>query len=499
MTAGMIKRNKTVFLVKVDNAVYRNVPPLGLLYLGSSLRKAGFDPRIFHITGNEIDEVGRLVSEEKPLFVGFSVVTGWGIKPAAKLSRLIKQKTDVPVVWGNVHPSQLPEQCLNEDYIDIVCIGEGEETVTELAQALESGSDLNHVQGIGFKDSEGNIIINERRPFIADLDRYEIDWGLVDLERYVTPEWKVKRTLRLTASRGCPYRCTFCYNKSFNKSRHRRHSADYVISHLKYLNEKKNIAGFYFNDDNFFVNKEWAWSILESRRCNYYVNCRTEYIDNEFASRLAAAGCREILLGYESGSDRVMKNLLKKGAMPRNNIDATYLLSRHPRIRIIGSFIVGLPGETGHDRQDSLRMIGDILKMHPNIQLIIAFFRPFPGCELYDEAVKRDFRPPEKTEDWFAYDSLSNVHYLPWLDKEESRHLEALCRSADILAALDRFNIPIARQIVRKMMIDGRYDNNFLRLLNKIRTRYAFDESDRTGTLVIRKTFDWLKKVKNLN
>jgi radical SAM superfamily enzyme YgiQ (UPF0313 family) len=491
-----VPNNRLVHLIKIDNRIYRDVPPLGLLYLGDSLRKAGYEVEVHQVLSDEIEECARRVVDRGPLFAGLSVVTGWGVEAAAELSRMIKAESEIPVVWGNVHPSHLPQQCLEEDYIDIVCVGEGEVTVVELAHALDRGGDLGGIAGIGYT-ADGRVVMNERRPHSSDLDQFEPDWDLVDIERYITPCWGIERTLRVIASRGCPYDCSFCYNQAFNLREWRRHSADYTIGHLSALAEEHDINAFYFNDDNFFVDVEWAWKVLEGIGLPYFVNVRPEFITEPFAAKLAETGCKELLVGFESGSDRVLNEILYKRPAA-NNLNAIEALRKHPEIQVTGSFMTALPGETDEEARKTIDMICHFLEIHPNIRVILAFYRPMPGTELYRIALDQGFIPPATTEGWSSYDALSNKHDLPWLDERSSRERAAMCSAMDVLAALYKFDVPILKSTVRRQVLAGNYESRTLSLMNAIRTRYAFDRSDGRGARLLRWVVDGVKRRRNL-
>lgn len=483
----------------MDHEIYKNVPPLGLLYLGYALKKAEYKVKIHHILENDIQRCCDEILNEQPLWIGFSVVTGWNLKPAAELSRLLKRKSDIPIVWGNVHPTHLPEQCLSEEYIDIVCLGEGEESAVELATALEEKRSISRIKGIGFKNEGGRIIINQRRPLLQNLDQYEADWSLVDIRRYIVPSWGMKRTLRVIASRGCPYNCTFCYNTSFNMRRWRCHSPNYIIDRLNRLADKFDIEAFYFNDDNLFANQTWAWQILENINRPYYASARPEYIDANFAERLSKTRCKEVLIGFESGSDPVLKNILKKGSSSKQHEQAVENLSRHPEMKIDVSFITALPDETPEDFQKTREMINFILEAHPNQRIILAFYRPLPGTELYKLALKRGFKAPRDTEGWFVFDCLANRLDLPWMDKDTTEQIEALCQSLDVLAALYKFNVPLLKGFVRNAIRKEDYRHRLLLFLNKVRIRYAFDGMENRRTILLRRLVNKLKAWKRLD
>ena len=180
------------------------------------------------------------VVRDKPLFVGFSMFTAGGIRNTAEVCKEIKKVSNIPIVWGNAHPTLVPEQCLKELYIDLIVLGEGEETVVELARALEKGRTPSEVKGIGYTEN-GKLKFTEPRPFIQNLDRYRIDWSFVDVERYVTPYWNLKRVISLVTSRGCPFNCCFCYNQVFHQRKWRAHSVDFVVSEVEKLKHDHGI------------------------------------------------------------------------------------------------------------------------------------------------------------------------------------------------------------------------------------------------------------------
>jgi len=133
-------------------------PPLALLYVGSYLVNNGYEVKVFDIFPDQIDETIEEIIKDNPLFVGFSVLTGitsfYSCIMADKLKRI---SPETKIVWGGHHPSLLPSQCLNEEFVDIVCIGEGEETALEIANALSDNISLKYIKGIGFKNNSKEI------------------------------------------------------------------------------------------------------------------------------------------------------------------------------------------------------------------------------------------------------------------------------------------------------------------------------------------------------
>jgi anaerobic magnesium-protoporphyrin IX monomethyl ester cyclase len=197
--------------------------PYGILFLAAVLEKAGHNVTIYD---NNIDsrKPEDFVSVNANL-IGFSVLTGRSIGNAIDQSKVFKEIFPrASIVWGGVHPSLMPEQTVAEPFIDYVVVGEGEYTLLELVNHLEEGKPgLHSIQGLVFK--QGDIIIkNDPRPFIKNLNELpDPAWHLVDIKQY--------SAITLNTSRGCPFRCTFCYNQTFNKGRRADFSAEKKPSH----------------------------------------------------------------------------------------------------------------------------------------------------------------------------------------------------------------------------------------------------------------------------
>ncbi len=451
---------KNIALVKINLAVDMNMPPLGLLYIGDALTKAGYKVKIHHILPEDVNNCAQEIVQDSPLFVGFSVFTGNCMPSYAALSRLIKSKTDIPTVWGNAHPSLLPEQCLNEDYIDIICIGEGELTSVELANALENKIDLSQVKGISYK-KKGLAVINAEREFIKDLDNYYLNWDLVDITKYIQPRWKLKRVLPVTTSRGCPYACGFCYNQQFNRRKWRAHSVDFVVSRLKDLVNKHNLDGLLFLDDEFFVDKNRSFKIVEDIGLPYYTNARVEYVDEEFAQRLNVSKCRVIMFGIESGSDRVLSDVIHKGSTVKDSLKAVGILSKYKDLEIAISLIFAFPGETYEEFRASVKLIIKLLKIHPNMSVTTGFFLPVPGTQLFKSAIKEGFVPPNRTEDWHIMDRWKNKLELTWVRWITSKECVRLRNDLLILSLLYKNNIPVAKDIMSWRIYSGDYFMHF--------------------------------------
>lgn len=362
-----------IFLVQVDYSKHlsEEIVPIGCLHVGSALKNVGFEVRIIHCTELEIDKYVNEIVKAHPIWVGFSVMTGPQTMHSAWMSKKIKAHSDFPIVWGGIHPSLLPGQCLQENYIDIVVIGEGEETAIELSQMLENKKSLERVLGLGYKLKQNGQLkpcVNDRRPFIENLDadKYRLDFELLDATKYFLKAGtgKYQRVFSYKTSRGCPFNCGFCYNNEFNLRRWRGKSPERVIEDISYLKKTYQIDGVKFYDDEFYVNRERALKILEGIGIPAKTDIRIDMITEELAARLKEFNVFDMLIGIESGSDRVLK-LLNKGITVEQIKRGVEILAKY-NLKVGYSAIIGIPTETEEEMNATIDLILWIHSIHKN-------------------------------------------------------------------------------------------------------------------------------------
>ncbi|NQU77863.1 B12-binding domain-containing radical SAM protein [Candidatus Falkowbacteria bacterium] len=392
----------------------QHILPLGILSVGSALKRAGFKVKLSNINEKQISALVHELALMKPLYVGLSVMTGIQTKHAVEFSKFLKEKApEIKIVWGGIHPSLLSEQCLREDYVDYVMIGEGEVTSVEFAQALSGGDDLSKVKGLGFK-LDGELVFNEERPFINDLDEYPIDWGLVDLEKYIYPLAGYKRVIAYKSSRGCPFDCGFCYNRIFNKNTWRTWSVEQVVRDINFLKKEYKVEAIKFYDDNFFVNKDRALEILEGIKMPAHFEVRIDAVTEELARKLKEYQAFDLLIGVESGSDRILK-MLNKRITVDDIKKAAKILGKYD-LRATYSTIVGVPTETKEEFEKTIDLMYELYKIHPKAVFTLGAYMPYPGSKLYDFCLEHGFRPPKTTEGWGNIDRFRPDFKNPWAD-----------------------------------------------------------------------------------
>ena len=418
---SLFGKRPDVYLVKFD-AYWHPYIPYALLHVGAHLKQAGFSYRILHniwqnSAESELQSFAREVIAARPQWVGVSVITGRSAYFSARFSRLIKEHSTIPVVWGGIHPTIMPEQCLRQDYVDYVVLGEGEERAAELARCLRSGEDPSRLDGVGGK-RDGEMFINPPAGKV-NVDSIEIDWSS-DLRPYLA-----NGGLSYISSRGCPYRCDFCVNGALDNHAWRPVAEDRVLDDIAFLKRKYGIKYVHFNDDNFFVDRDRAFRILASVGLRWFAETRVNYLDEEFARRVKdTARCEKLMAGGESGSENVLK-AIRKGHTREHMLEAARLIGVH-KIPSSWSFIIGMPVESCADIRETFRFIKTLEGLAEAPFCKPGLYIPYPGTVLYDRAVELGFVPPDEPEGWIACERYTGANRAtheiltyPWVDNRK--------------------------------------------------------------------------------
>jgi radical SAM superfamily enzyme YgiQ (UPF0313 family) len=390
--------------------------PLGILSVGSALKKAGFEVKLMNVTEKNIEKAAEEIISLNPDFVGVSVMTGIQTKHSAELSKQIKAlKSDLPIVWGGIHPSLLPEQCLGENYVDYVVIGEGEITITEFANQLKGSRNFSVIDGLGYK-KEDKIIFNKEREFIKNLDDYRLDFSLIDINKYLFKLRDSKKAIAYKSSRGCSFNCAFCYNKIFNKNKWRTWSIDSVVEDINFLKKEYGVDAIKFYDDNFFIDRQRALEILEKIDIPAHTEVRIDMITDDLAKRMKELKVSELLIGIESGSNRMLQ-LINKGYTVDKIREGVKILAKY-NLYTTYSTIVGLPTETEEEFNKTLDLMSWVHQMHPRAGFTLGAYLPYPGSLMYKFAIEKGFNSPAKTEDWGSIDRFRKDFASPWVDRK---------------------------------------------------------------------------------
>ncbi|MDP2943889.1 MAG: radical SAM protein [Candidatus Omnitrophota bacterium] len=401
--------NTDVLLI---NAITRkHIPaylPNGLLWIAAVLRENGFSVGVYDRNVDTRD-VREVLQKFRPKIIGISVLTGGVILDAIYLSKTIRDVCgNSKIVWGGLHPTLFPGYVLNEEYVDYIAMGEGEYPMLELTECLlKSKNELRDIQNIGYKDAD-EIKINPQRGFI-DMDKLPMQaFDLVDMQNYFLFRPYARKTVCIMTSRGCPYNCSFCYNKKANERKWRGLSAQKVVDTIKFVKVKYNVDGFLFYDDNFDANpirlKEFCKILIDNEINIRWEHCsRVNYAEKERLSLEKKAGCSLISYGLESGSERILKLINKEQTVPQ--IQNAIRLCKNFGISTATGSIIGYPFENEEDLKETLGLFERIRPTH----IFTTIYNPYPGSDLYDYVVENKlFKEPPTLQEQGKLYSIEN-------------------------------------------------------------------------------------------
>jgi radical SAM superfamily enzyme YgiQ (UPF0313 family) len=358
-----------------------------------------------HEVWHEVESVFR---ERNPQVIGITS-RSLDLPSAQVLARIAKEiNKGMVVVLGGPAATTCPERVLQDQNIDFVVRGEGEITMTELLKTLQSPKpDFHSIDGLSFRES-GRIVHNKRRALIKDIDTLPYPAKPLLLYTDKLPRWAYNVINGdIVTSRGCPYACTFCANHSVWGSRKARlRKAEYVVEEILYQKDTYDIREFVFWDDLFTVSRSRTVEIcnllLEKKaNVNWLCLVRADTIDDELLSLMKQAGCVEVQIGVESGSNRILKKM-QKGITVEQTKKAAEMMNRSG-LRWHAFLLIGIPGETKEEMEATMNIIPELKPSY--VQL--SAFAPYPGTVLYEELKEKGLL----TENEVSHADYHNLDY----------------------------------------------------------------------------------------
>ncbi len=366
----------------------------GLMSISAVLKANGFrDVRLIYFAkGFDLGEWRREIAKYDPGLIGFYL-------PSCDVGLVKRLVRETPcrrafTICGGPHPTCFPESIEEISGLDAFCVGEGEYATLDLAQALQEGGDPTKIQGLWVRHN-GRIIRNQPRPFIANLDELpHEDRDLFDTQRSIDAYGLSQ--MRVLASRGCPYRCSYCCNHKLAGAQSGRYvrfrSTDHLLGELKILKSRFKFKEVFFDDDVFMLDKkrlaEFAERYLQEIGVSFVFCARVEACDRETVALLKKAGARRIDIGVETGNEELRRQVLRRPMSNRRILEAARA-ARDVGLQIKTLNMVGLPGETPEMHMETVRLNRMI---RPTI-IGISVFTPLPGTDLYDSCLKEGYLP----------------------------------------------------------------------------------------------------------
>jgi len=395
-------------------------PPIGLTYLAAFAKEKGHEVSIYDFQIEERNFFDYLKSF-KPDLVGMTCQTALFYN-SLKLAEDIKAEfPKVPIIVGGAHASYRPLDFFENPYIDLVIRGEGEITLTEIAEHYQSGKpELKDIDGIYYREDE-KIIENRPRQLIENLDILPLPAiFLLPLEKYHTSpdNYLGKGVGVITTTRGCPFNCVFCACKiAFNRV-YRKKSLDKVFEEIEYYIDKCKVSQLFIMDDCFCLDRKRTIEFCDrmiatgyNKKVLWWCQTRVDLVDKELLKKMREAGCKILSFGIESGVQRILDSISKRITLEQ--IRTTVRLTKKIGIEPRGSFILGLPTETFFD---SIKTILFALSL-PLSQGKFGLATPYPGTKLWDIALEEG-QVKEKGEDWNRFTQMAaytkyNPPYIP--------------------------------------------------------------------------------------
>jgi len=424
-----VKRSKKVVLFFPAFASAEATAPLGLLAIATPLLRSGY--QVVIVDSTITPQYKRRVLEEvaDALCLGVSLVTGPMIRETVEVGRAVKAwNKDFPIILGGWHPSLLPQQTLEADFVDIVIRGQGERTMLEVAERLKDGADLEGAAGAGFK-RDGGLILNAPRPLeplaqmppkayhLADFDAYERICG--------------RRWAMYTSSLACPFNCSYCTNAGVYGRQWNALPADQVVEETLDLATRYRLEMIWIVDDNFLVDLDRALQIAEGLvragpRFRWSIQATTNLTSRLTADQLRLlhrAGLHQICQGVDSASPKILA-LMNKTFQDFDSIYQSAERCLQAGIRPSFNIIFGYPGEGGPERRQTIDFIMDVCRRFPGAEFWTNIFTPYPGSPIMQYAEAHGIEAPNSLEGWADYFPRYTV--LPWLKGKPHRRVQMM-------------------------------------------------------------------------
>ncbi len=368
---------------------------VGIGSLASALKLAGHETSLIQVTKPiQKSDLIKRVEAEDPDLIGFSstshhvsYIKQWAVWLAESEKR-------VPVIYGGIHPTILPEESIGIEGIDMICRGEGEAPLTELCHKMENNEDISDIPNLWVKNN-GTITRNALRNLIEDMDKLPFpDRSIYDYQNLFDEREGVAVFL---ASRGCPLNCTYCSNHALRKiygkgsKTVRFRSVDSIIEEIKQvLHDYPFIKIVNFHDDILFLKKSWAEEFAEKYRREiklpFICNARADVTNEATVNLLKEAGCYLVKFGIESGNENIRTGVLNRH-MTNEQIKNAFALCKKAGIMTFSFNIVGFPYETPATVLDTIKLNATIGVNY----LQATIFQPYQGTKLAEICREKNF------------------------------------------------------------------------------------------------------------
>ena len=431
--------------------------PLGISYIAANLIKHGHDVHIIDALGESPEQFvpfgnhrtrGLTIHEtvdripDDADWIGISSLYSSMWPATLAVIRETKQRfPDVPIVLGGPHPSSYPGMVMSEPAVDYIIHSEGEKSALQFIDALEGRRELHEIDGFVWRHN-GNGYRTAKKEYLSaeELDELPMPCrDLLPMENYIRCKESHGanrgRSTTMLASRGCPYKCSFCTTPLLWTTKFRVRSPANVVDEILHLKDTYQVTDIHFVDDNLTVSRRWTQDFareLIDREVDVTwqlsTGVRVETVDRATLELMKASGCSNIAFAPESGNERVLKEVLTKTIKPEKVKEAAQE-AIDVGMKVCLFFIAGAPGEAKAEAEDSISFARDVAKLGVD-EASFSKFSPLPGTKLFD----RLLREGEVRIDREFYESLGYQSELgrarSWNEEMTDEELRRLAQRA---------------------------------------------------------------------
>jgi len=472
--------NKNIVLIG-----FYNQKAIGVRYLAKALMENGYNPAIiflkdFNSTGiskpsnKEIRLLCDVISKTSPIFIGLSIMTSFYIDTVISISKTLKSRFNIPIVWGGVVPTMFPEKSLNHS--DFVIMGEGDEAIVELADAIFNKAEYKGIQNLSYK--KDNIVIkNSLRPLTPDINIYgypEIDnctmYSIDNQKLSIGDPMRKSLTYETSASRGCPYNCSYCCSGSLKKlypegSKYVRiRSVDSVIEELEQAkNKMPRLKYIYFWDEIFSSSEKWVKEFCSKYKTKigipFQIWCHPLMVKEPIIKALTDAGLYKALMGIQSGSPRIRNEIFNRREANKQILEACRILHKCKVPHIVYDFMLQHPFETIEDIKSTYELC---MQLDPPFELQLHGLNFLPGTDIVKTAVENGIMSPEEADS--LIDKSMDDQYKKYWGGSES-NLQSNYWYSLIYMSQFKGTRAIAQRLARKNTVLGKPVRNLYNIL----------------------------------
>jgi len=415
------------------------IPPIGLAYVGASLREAGHEVRIIDTLGEALERytpidadgvlLRRGISDDDILarlepsdVIGFGLMFSQDWLPARGLIAKVRAaQPDAVLVGGGEHFTAEPAGALADSSLDFILEGEGDRNVCDLMEHVAGRRPLEEVPGCWYRAADGEVRHTTAKVRVRDVDALPWPaWDLVPVENYLSGHFGAGvdrgRSMPMNATRGCPYQCTFCSSPTMWTTRYVTRSPADVVAEIKQYMATYGATNFDFQDLTAIVKKDWVVDfgtrlLDENLNITWQIpsGTRSEALDEEVLPLLVRSGCTNLTYAPESGDEetlRIIKKRIKKDRMLRSMRTAV-----KAGCNVKANFIFGFPSDTYRSLLGTFGFLARMAALGVH-DISIAPLRPYPGSEIFRD-LQANGRLPKQLDDAYYHELAVGTENLP--------------------------------------------------------------------------------------